>query len=374
MSSSISRRTLRLLRSLVHPLLSIFLPLLFLLSADQLLRPLFPGISWFPRHLAPLLLAAGLEEAVMGNLLFKERAAFLARVRELVVLLALAFGILFILLGVRSGRGFHLSPLLIYPLTVTLLQWLLSHGIHSGLRERELLLSALAGKSGAVLRHCLRGSSYQAGLTVRILRNIRAGVVAFQIQVIALLVAAAVLKRQPALGGAFIVSLNALGGLLGMGVLRSFEEQQLLLGSGLALPRAVLRPARLRGDRLHLRGQGAGVLGEFLLGPGERGGVGLGPRAGRAHDLEARNGHARVLGRGLSAADRLPESGHGIRRSGEVERRLGGRRHADQQRIVPRLKLQIHDELIDPRAVHTGGASVTPDVQVRLGRCHLPAV
>jgi len=238
-SSSISRRTLRLLRSLVHPLLSIFLPLLFLLSADQLLRPLFPGISWFPRHLAPLLLAAGLEEAVMGNLLFKERAAFLARARELVVLLAVAFGALFILLGLRSGRGFHLSPLLIYPLTITLLQWLLSHGIHSGLRERELLLSALAGKSGAVLRHSLRGSSYQAGLTVRVLRNIRAGIVVFQIQVVALLVAAAVLKRQPPLGGALIVSLNALGGLLGMGVLRSFEEQQLLLGSGLALPRAL---------------------------------------------------------------------------------------------------------------------------------------
>ena len=241
MSSSIGRRYLRLLRSLVHPLLSIFLPLLFLLSADQLLRPLFPEGPWFPRHLAPLLLAAGLEEAVMGNLLFKERAAFLVRVRELVVLLALAFGTLFILLGVRSGRGFHLSPLLIYPLTATALQWLLSHGIHSGLRERELLLSAVTGKRGAALRHSLRDSSYQAGLTVRVLRNIRAGIVIFQIQIVALLLTAAVLKRQPTVGGAVIVSLHALGGLLGMGVLHSFEEQQLLLGSGLTLPRALER-------------------------------------------------------------------------------------------------------------------------------------
>jgi hypothetical protein len=239
--SSIGKRYLRLLRSLVHPLLSIFLPLLFLLSADQLLRVLFPGVFWFPRQLAPLLLAAGIEEAVMGNLLFKERAAFLARIRELVVLLALAFGYLFILLGVRSGRALHLSPVLIYPLTATLLQWLFSHGIHCGLRERELLLGSLTGKRGAALRHCLRDSSYQAGLTVRVLRNIKAGAIVFQIQIVALLIAAAVLKRQPAFGGQLVISLHTIVGLLGIGLLHGFEEQQLLLGSGIPLPLALER-------------------------------------------------------------------------------------------------------------------------------------
>jgi hypothetical protein len=240
-SSSIGKRYLRLLRSLVHPLLSIFLPLLFLLSADQLLRVLFPGVSWFPRQLAPLLLVAGIEEAVMGNLLFKERAAFAARIRELVVLLALAFGYLFMLLGVRSGRALHLSPVLIYPLTATLLQWLFSHGIHCGLRERELLLGSLTGKRGAALRHCLRDSSYQAGLTVRVLRNIKAGAIVFQIQIVALLIAAAVLKRQPTFGGQLVVSLHTIVGLLGIGMLHGFEEQQLLLGSGIPLPLALER-------------------------------------------------------------------------------------------------------------------------------------
>jgi hypothetical protein len=240
-SSSVSKRYLLLLRSLVHPLLSIFMPLLFLLSTDQLLRLLFPGVSWFPRHLVPLLLTAGIEEAVMGNLLFKERASFLARVRELVVLLALIFGYLFILLGVRSGRGLHLSPLLIYPLTATALQWLFSNSIHSGLRERELLLGSLTGKSGAALRHTLRDSSHQAGIVVRVLRNIKAGVIVFQIQIVALLIAAAVLRRQLQLGGALVVSLHTVGGLLGIGVLNSFVEQQLLLGSGIPLPRALER-------------------------------------------------------------------------------------------------------------------------------------
>ena len=46
----------------------------------------------------------------MGNLLFKERASFVARIRELCVVLALTFGYLFILLAVQSGRGLHLSP------------------------------------------------------------------------------------------------------------------------------------------------------------------------------------------------------------------------------------------------------------------------
>lgn len=241
MSSSISKRTLGLHRSFVHPLLSVFIPLMFLLSADQLLRLLFPGVSWFPRHLAPLLLAAGVEEAVMGNLLFKERASFLTRVRELVLLLAVLFGALFILLGIRSGRGLRLSPLLIYPLAATLLQWLLTHGIHSGLRERELLLSPLTGKHGAELRHCLRDSSYQAGLTMRVLSNIKAGIIIFQIQIFAALIVAAVLKRQPPIGGSLAVALHTIGGLLAIGVLNSFKEQQLLLGSGISLPVALER-------------------------------------------------------------------------------------------------------------------------------------
>jgi hypothetical protein len=130
---------------------------------------------------------------------------------------------------------------LIYPLTATLLQWLLSHGVHSGLRERELLMNALTGKHGAALRHCLRDSSYQAGLTIRVLRNIKAGAIVFQIVIVATLIAAAVLKRQPPLGGALVVALHTIAGLLTIGLLHSFEEQQLLLGSGIPLPRALER-------------------------------------------------------------------------------------------------------------------------------------
>jgi hypothetical protein len=225
----------------VHPLISILIPLLFLLSVDQLLRVLFPHITLFPRHLAPLLIVGGVEEALMGNLLFKERASFVARIRELCLLLAVSFGYLFILLAMKSDRGLHLSPVLVYPLTAVLLQWLLSNGIHSGLREREILLDALAGKEGAVLRHSMRDSSYQAGLVVRVLRNIKAGAIVFQILIVALLITVAVLKRQPSFRVGLLVSLHALGGILGVGLLRTFEQQQLLLGSGIPVPLALER-------------------------------------------------------------------------------------------------------------------------------------
>ncbi len=236
MSSSISKRYLRLYRSVVHPLFSILLPLLFLLSMDQLLRVLIPEIPWFPRRLAPLLLAAGIEEVVMGNLLFQERASFVARIRELCFVLAVIFGYLFVLFRVQSGRDFHLSPSLIYPMTAVLLQWLFTNGIHSGLREREILLSALTGKRGSALRHSLRDSSYQAGLTIRVLRNIKAIVIVFQFLIVALLITAAVLKRQPAIIGVMAAALHAVGGLLCIGMLHTFVEEQLLLGSGVLVP------------------------------------------------------------------------------------------------------------------------------------------
>jgi hypothetical protein len=235
MSSSITSRYLRVYRSAVHPLLSILLPFLFLASTDQLLRVIFPLFPFFPAHLEPLLLAAGIEEAAMGNLLFKERASLIARVRELGVLLCLAFAYLLILSGLRSGR-LHVSPLLIYPLTAVMLQWLLSGSFHAALREREILLGALTGRRGSELRHSLRESSYQAGLTVRVLRGIRTAVLVFQSSVVAQLIAVAALGRMPSLAAGLAALLHAAGGLMALGLLHMFEEEQLLLGSGLAVP------------------------------------------------------------------------------------------------------------------------------------------
>ena len=236
MSSSITRRYLRLQRSIVHPLSSIVLPFLFLLSADQILRLLIPGVELFPLRVMPLLLFAGVEEAVMGNLLFKERASFLARVRELVAVLAIVFAVLLLLLALRSGLGLHLSARLAYPLLLVLLQWLLSNGIHSRLRERELLLGALEGRRGAELRHTLRDSSFQAGSTVRALRSIRGLIVVFQIVIVILLIGVGIQGLNPSLTAGLVASLHAVAGLLFLGMTATFTEEQFLLGSGAVVP------------------------------------------------------------------------------------------------------------------------------------------
>ena len=236
MSLFIAERRLRLYRMRVHPLLSIFLPLLFLLSLDQLLRTLLPRLPLFPAHLGLPLLFAGVEEAMIGNLLFKERASFVARIRELCVVAVLVFAYVFVLLGVRSGGVFALSPILIYPMTMIIFQWICSASFHAGLREREVLLGALSGKSETELRHALRDSSYQAGLTVGVLRRIKTTVIAFQVLVFALLIGVALVRGRPSGMGLLAVALHAMGGLAAIGLLNGFVEEQMLLGSGILVP------------------------------------------------------------------------------------------------------------------------------------------
>jgi len=236
MSLYIAERRLRLYRTLVHPLLSILIPLLFLLSLDQLLRVLLPRVQLFPTHLWLPLLFAGVEETVMGNLLYKERASFVARIRELCVLAALVFAYVFVLLGVRSGGTFALSPILIYPMVMVMTQWIASGSFHAGLREREILLSALSGKSETELRHALRDSSYQAGVAIRVLRGIKTAVVVFQILVFAVLTGVALSHGRPSGMGVLAVALHSMGGLAAIGLLNSFVEEQMLQGSGILVP------------------------------------------------------------------------------------------------------------------------------------------
>jgi len=212
---------------------AIFVPLLFLLGMDQILRVLLPQVSFFPRFIAPLLMTIAIEEPIVGNLLFRERASLIARFRELCLILAAAFSGLFILHAVSSGRGFAVSVDLIYPMALVLLQWLVSAGVHSSLRQREILFGTIAGQRGAALRHKLRDSSYQAGLTMRRVRRVKIFVVFFQVVIFALLITATLLGRKLTLAGAGIVACHTLGGLLVIGMLHHFIDEQLLLGAGI---------------------------------------------------------------------------------------------------------------------------------------------
>jgi hypothetical protein len=229
MSFFVGSRYLRLERATVHPLMAIFIPLLSVLSLDPLLRGLLPFLPSPPALIYPFLLATGLEEAVVGNMLFKERASLWARLRELLLVLIIA---LLCLRLIFSFSGWNI----LYPLSLVLIQWLSSAAIHSSLRQREILLSALAGKRDGALTHELRDSSLQAALALQSLGNVKGLVLFYQGSVFGLLLVAAI--RGIPLGSwiKWVAFLQAACGLLCLGVINLFIENQLLLGEGIAVP------------------------------------------------------------------------------------------------------------------------------------------
>jgi hypothetical protein len=225
----VGSRYLRLERATVHPLMAIVIPLLSLLSLDPLARALAPFLPSPPVLIYPFLLVTALEEAVMGNILFKERASLWARLRELLLVLIAALLCLFL-----AERSMHWKVL--YPLALVLVQWLSSAAIHSNLREREILLSALAGKREGALAHELRDSSLQAAVALRSMNNVKGLVLFYQGFLFCLLLAAAI--RGVALGPwiRWAAFLQAVCGLSCLGVINLFIENQLLLGEGIAVP------------------------------------------------------------------------------------------------------------------------------------------
>jgi len=233
MSSSISKKYLQLYRSTVHPLLSIFIPFLFLVTLDQILRALFPILSFSSPVFNILLLITGIEEAVAGNILFKERANILARIREVAVIFLTVLLFLCIVNKIPL-KGINLLRVdLVYPLILVLLQWTFSYSIHSSLRERETLLSALIGKKGSALLHALRDSSYQAGIFIRGMGNTKQVIATFQFVVFSLIVIAVVSGKNLGFFGISLAALHAICGLLFTSLINLIIDDQFLLGNGI---------------------------------------------------------------------------------------------------------------------------------------------
>lgn len=237
MNLFISSRYLRLQRTTVHPLLAIFIPLLFLLSIDPILRVLLPFLRLPSALFYPFLLLTALEEALAGNILFQERASFWARVRELFFVIIGAFLYLQLLRKLTaSGKGMFRVEL-IYPLSLVLVQWLFSVIIHRGLRERELLLRALVGKRASEMLHAFRDSSYQAEIAMQSLRGSKGIIFFFQSLIFSLLLIVAIRGVSLGFWGRIAAAVHAGSGMLCVGLLNLFIENQLLLGNGIVVTR-----------------------------------------------------------------------------------------------------------------------------------------
>jgi len=236
MSSSISDGYLRLHRSTVHPLIALSLPTVFLLCMDAAARAFIPSLTFPPPLFFLALVAIGIEEVTMANVLFVERAGPVARLRELLAVLTAVWLSLVALRGATAHdlRLFHVD--FIYPLALAAIQWTCVWAIHRSLREREILLSAIAGAQGEMLLHALRDSSLQAAVSSRSLRAVKLIATSFQAAVFVVLLTAAVLRVRIAALGLLLCAAHAVIGLIVIGALHMFMEDQILLGEGLVVP------------------------------------------------------------------------------------------------------------------------------------------
>jgi hypothetical protein len=236
MSSSITDGYLRLHRSTVHPLIAISIPALFLLCLDSIARSIFPALAFPPPLFFLVLLAVGAEEAVMANVLFVERAGIPARLRELLAVMVIVWLALAALRGIQTQRVMLAHVDFIYPLGLTLAQWISVWALHRCLREREILLSAVAGRKGEEMLHALRDASLQAEISARSLRAVKLVEALFQAVIFILLLFAAALKVPMRLAALVLAASHALFGFLVTGTMNMYVQDQLLLGEGIVVP------------------------------------------------------------------------------------------------------------------------------------------
>jgi len=246
------------MRTLVHPAISVLVPFAFLCAIDGLVRGALLG-SVVPRPAAGfrvLVLAAGAAEAVSANFLQRERLGGLgARLRELVLVLA-GVGALAWLLSGRPFRG-ELSPVafeVLWPVFLATLQWFLSVFVHGTLRERELLLSLLAGKGGAAMRQAGRDASGEAGSAAAGLTKLRTMIAIFEAAVLLFLVFAYLAHGG---GGGWWVPVavaHEVAGVFAMSVLAGFAHEQQLLAAGIPVD------TRSLGTRAASSAAGLGIL------------------------------------------------------------------------------------------------------------------
>jgi hypothetical protein len=237
MSSSKPDKLLDFNRSTLHPVISIFLPLFFFINFTFFLGAVF-GES-FRIHVVfyIFLFLAGLEEAVAGNILFKESEGGMARLRELVYLIIVVLIVVLILQkGNLAERWQSLIKIQnLYMILLVPVQWLVSFVIHRALREREILLISLKGIRGDELRSTLRQNSEMVIEAMSGLKKVKLFIIFFQTIVFILLILYFVLGTQISGLAVIFLVLHAAAGIIFTIVINNAVEDQLLSGEGVVV-------------------------------------------------------------------------------------------------------------------------------------------
>ncbi len=235
MSGPDSQRRLVFLRNVLHPVLAVSVPMLFLVLATELARsvlriPLTPFAYLF-------LLLAGIEETVAGNILFEERVGSFDRVREPFYLLAVVGLVLAALepgpFLARPAR--LLRPEVIYLGLLVVLEWLMCWRIHQGLRDRELLEAAFENKEGPALQVTLRDNAELARAAISAVPQVKQIIFVFQALAFAAVIALFAVGVRIPVSTTLLFLLHALAGVIAVAVLNNAAEDQLLSAEGVSL-------------------------------------------------------------------------------------------------------------------------------------------
>ena len=162
----------------VHPFLSVYVPFMFI---SVVLVGMIGGafavrtVELFPPFFPVILLLAGAAETITGNLLHTERiSGVLPRLRELILVMIVSFGLILLFFGDLTGAGINLARANIWlSLIVVVVQWLLTLRIHTRLRDRELFLSFFADKEPRTFQDVYATHNHEGGNALEGLRSVR---------------------------------------------------------------------------------------------------------------------------------------------------------------------------------------------------------
>ncbi len=235
MSSSKNDWYLSFCRSTLHPSIALLVPFLFLVSITGILNTVSGGQIRLSMIFYVVLFLTGLEETLVGNILFKENVGGIERLREIVYLLLLGGLILFLLQpGPVESRWQSMGQWQsVYMGLCIVLQWLITFRVHANLRDREILLSFLQDKRGLELRLALRGSSGMANETLLSIRKVKRTIILCQVFVFMLLVLLFFLGVETATPLFVILLLHGMSGVLFVFILNNATQDQLLFGEGI---------------------------------------------------------------------------------------------------------------------------------------------
>ena len=227
-------------RVLIHPLISISIA-----STGVLATTWMVGANLgFPAPRAATIVfvvLATIVEAVVGNILYRERAGIFSRVRELVIYLCVLYLWFSITRTVPFADRFAPSFDQVLPLTAVTAAWLIAFVLHNRLRGRESLLRAFSGKYGEGLRHAVLERQRDMAATVRQLRSARGligGLFAFLtgLAIAGTLDVVGISVLRPGSGAFAMLVLYGISGVTVIGTLNTFIQEYEANGEGLAIP------------------------------------------------------------------------------------------------------------------------------------------